>query len=208
MPTRIKICGITRIEDALAAARLGTDAIGLVFWPQSARAVMPARAREIVAALPPFVSSVGVYVDPEAEWVEQTASVAGLNLLQFHGDESPEFCSQFSLPYIKAVRVKAGVDLLQYATRYSSARGLLLDTYVEGTPGGTGDAFNWGLIPQRLPLPLILSGGLHPGNVTTAIKQVQPWAVDVSSGVEAAKGIKDAEKIAAFMQGVRNSESL
>ncbi|MEK6708656.1 MAG: phosphoribosylanthranilate isomerase [Pseudomonadota bacterium] len=208
MPTRIKICGITRIEDALAAARLGADAIGLVFWPQSARAVTPARAREIVAALPPFVSSVGVYVDPEAEWVEQTASVAGLNLLQFHGDESPEFCSQFSLPYIKAVRVKAGVDLLQYATRYSSARGLLLDTYVEGTPGGTGDAFNWGLIPQRLPLPLILSGGLHPGNVTTAIKQVQPWAVDVSSGVEAAKGIKDAEKIAAFMQGVRNSESL
>ena len=208
MPTRIKICGITRIEDALAAARLGTDAIGLVFWPQSARAVTPAKAREIVAALPPFVSSVGVYVDPEAEWVEQTASVAGLNLLQFHGDESPEFCSQFSLPYIKAVRVRAGVDLLQYATRYSSARGLLLDTYVEGTPGGTGDAFNWGLIPQRLPLPLILSGGLHPGNVTTAIKQVQPWAVDVSSGVEAAKGIKDAEKIAAFMQGVRNSESL
>lgn len=208
MPTRIKICGITRIEDALAAARLGADAIGLVFWPQSARSITPAKAREIVAALPPFISTVGVYVDPEAEWVEETASVAGLNLLQFHGDESPEFGSQFSLPYIKAVRVRAGVDLLQYATRYSSARGLLLDTYVEGTPGGTGDAFNWSLIPQRLPLPLILSGGLHPGNVTTAIKQVQPWAVDVSSGVEAAKGIKDAEKIAAFMQGVRNSESL
>ena len=208
MPTRIKICGITRIEDALAAARLGTDAIGLVFWPQSARTVTPAKAREIVAALPPFISSVGVYVDPEAEWVEQTASVVGLNLLQFHGDESPEFCSQFSLPYIKAVRVRAGVDLLQYATRYSGARGLLLDTYVEGTPGGTGDAFNWSLIPQHLPLPLILSGGLHPGNVSTAIKQAQPWAVDVSSGVEAAKGIKDAEKIAAFMQGVRNSESL
>lgn len=208
MPTRIKICGITRIEDALAAARLGADAIGLVFWPQSARSITPAKAREIVAALPPFISTVGVYVDPETEWVEETASVAGLNLLQFHGDESPEFCSQFSLPYIKAVRVRAGVDLLQYATRYSSARGLLLDTYVEGTPGGTGDAFNWSLIPQRLPLPLILSGGLHPDNVTTAIKQVQPWAVDVSSGVEAAKGIKDAEKIAAFMQGVRNSESL
>ncbi len=208
MPTRIKICGITRIEDALAAAHLGTDAIGLVFWPQSARAIAPAKAREIVAALPPFISSVGVYVDPEAEWVEQTAAVAGLNLLQFHGDESPEFCSQFSLPYIKAVRVRAGVDLLQYATRYSSARGLLLDSYVEGTPGGTGDAFNWSLIPQRMPLPLILSGGLHPGNVAAAIKQVQPWAVDVSSGVEATKGIKDAEKIAAFMQGVRNSESL
>ncbi|MCX7185044.1 MAG: phosphoribosylanthranilate isomerase [Nitrosospira sp.] len=208
MPTRIKICGITRIEDALAAAHLGTDAIGLVFWPQSARSITPARAREIVAALPPFISSVGVYVDPEAEWVEETAAVAGLNLLQFHGDESPEFCSQFSLPYIKAVRVRAGVDLLQYATRYSSARGLLLDSYVDGTPGGTGDAFNWSLIPQRMPLPLILSGGLHPGNVMAAIKQVQPWAVDVSSGVEVAKGIKDAEKIAAFMQGVRNSESL
>ncbi len=208
MPTRIKICGITRIEDALAAAHLGTDAIGLVFWPQSARSITPAKAREIVAALPPFISSVGVYVDPEAEWVEETVAVAGLSLLQFHGDESPEFCSQFSLPYIKAVRVRAGVDLLQYATRYSSARGLLLDSYVEGTPGGTGDAFNWSLIPQRMPLPLILSGGLHPGNVTAAIKQVQPWAVDVSSGVEVAKGIKDAEKIAAFMQGVRNSESL
>ena len=165
MPTRIKICGITRIEDALAAAHLGTDAIGLVFWPQSARSITPAKAREIVAALPPFISSVGVYVDPEAEWVEETVAVAGLSLLQFHGDESPEFCSQFSLPYIKAVRVRAGVDLLQYATRYSGARGLLLDTYVEGTPGGTGDAFNWGLIPQHLPLPLILSGGLHPGNV-------------------------------------------
>jgi len=208
MPTRIKICGITRIEDALAAARLGADAIGLVFWPQSARSITPAKAHEIVAVLPPFISSVGIYVDPAAEWVEETASVAGLNLLQFHGDESPEFCSQFSLPYIKAVRVRAGVDLLQYATCYSSAKGLLLDTYVEGTPGGTGDAFNWGLIPHRLSLPLILSGGLHPGNVTMAIKQVQPWAVDVSSGVEVAKGIKDAEKIAAFMQGVRNSESL
>lgn len=208
MRTRIKICGITRIEDALAAAHLGTDAIGLVFWPQSARSIMPAKAREIVAALPPFISSVGVYVDPEAEWVEETVAVAGLSLLQFHGDESPEFCSQFSLPYIKAVRVRSGVDLLQYATRYSSARGLLLDSYVEGTPGGTGDVFSWDLIPQRMPLPLILSGGLHPGNVTAAIKQVQPWAVDVSSGVEVAKGIKDAEKIAAFMQGVRNSESL
>lgn len=208
MPTRIKICGITRIEDALAAAYLGTDAIGLVFWPQSPRSITSAKAREIVAALPPFISSVGVYVDPAAEWVKETIAVAGLSLLQFHGDESPEFCSQFSLPYIKAVRVRAGVDLLQYATRYSNARGLLLDSYVEGTPGGTGDAFNWSLIPQRMSLPLILSGGLHPGNVTAAIKQVRPWAVDVSSGVEVAKGIKDAEKIAAFMQGVQNSESL
>jgi phosphoribosylanthranilate isomerase len=208
MDIRVKICGITRIEDALAAVHLGAHAIGLVFWRQSARCVAPATAREIIAALPPFVTAVGVYVDPDAEWVKETSSVAGLNLLQLHGNEPPEFCRQFSVPYIKAMRVRAGVDLLQYATRYNGASGLLLDTYVEGEPGGTGHAFDWNLIPRNLPLPLILSGGLHSGNVTTAIKQAQPWAVDVSSGVEMAKGIKDPEKIAAFMRGVRNSERL
>lgn len=211
MPTRVKICGITRVEDALTAARLGAHAIGLMFWPQSARYVTPAAAREIVAALPPFVSAVGVFVDPDREWVKEAISVAGLNMLQFHGDaahESPEFCGQFSLPYIKAVRVRDGLDLLQYATQYAGASGLLLDTYIEGAPGGTGHVFDWNLIPRNLPLPLVLSGGLNPGNVTAAIKQVQPWAVDVSSGVESAKGIKDAAKIAAFMQGVRSSESL
>lgn len=208
MSIRVKICGITRVEDALAAVHLGAHAIGLVFWRQSARYVAPAIARAIIAALPPFISAVGVYVDPDAEWVEETSSVARLNLLQFHGDESPEFCRKFSVPYIKAVRVRAGVDLLQYATLYTGARALLLDTYVKGEPGGTGHAFDWNLIPRNLPLPMILSGGLHAGNVITAIKQAQPWAVDVSSGVEIAKGIKDAEKIAAFMRGVRNSESL
>ena len=208
MPTRIKICGITRIEDALTATRLGADAIGFIFWPKSARFISPAKAREIVDELPPFVSAVGVYVDPEEGWVEESSNIARLSLLQFHGDESPEFCDQFSLPYIKALRVREGVDLLQYEDRYSSARGLLLDTYTEGMPGGTGDTFNWDLIPQGLTVPLILSGGLHPGNVTMAIKKVQPWAVDVSSGVESAKGIKDAEKIADFMRGVRHSESL
>ena len=208
MPTRIKICGITRIEDALTATRLGADAIGFIFWPKSARFISPAKAREIVDELPPFVSAVGVYVDPEEGWVEESSNIARLSLLQFHGDESPEFCDQFSLPYIKALRVREGMDLLQYEDRYSSARGLLLDTYTEGMPGGTGDTFNWDLIPQGLTVPLILSGGLHPGNVTMAIKKVQPWAVDVSSGVESAKGIKDAEKIADFMRGVRHSESL
>jgi phosphoribosylanthranilate isomerase len=208
MPTRIKICGITRIEDALTATRLGADAIGFIFWPKSARFISPAKAREIVDELPPFVSAVGVYVDPEEGWVEESSNIARLSLLQFHGDESPEFCDQFSLPYIKALRVREGMDLLQYEDRYSSARGLLLDTYTEGIPGGTGDTFNWDLIPQGLTVPLILSGGLHPGNVTMAIKRVQPWAVDVSSGVESAKGIKDAEKIANFMRGVRHSESL
>lgn len=208
MTIRVKICGITRIEDALTAVSLGASAIGLVFWRQSARYVAPAKAREIIAALPPFISVVGVYVDPDTEWVEETSSIAGLNLLQFHGDESPDFCQKFTLPYIKAVRVRTGVDLLQYATRYTGARGLLLDTYVKGEPGGTGHVFDWNLIPRDLPLPLILSGGLHAANITGAIRQARPWAVDVSSGVEAAKGIKDAEKIAAFMQGVRNSESL
>ena len=208
MTIRVKICGITRIEDALTAVNLGANAIGLVFWSQSERYVAPAKAREIIAALPPFINVVGVYVNPDVEWVKETSSIAGLNLLQFHGDESPDFCQKFSLPYIKAVRVRAGIDLLQYATCYTGARGLLLDTYVKGEPGGTGHVFDWGLIPRDPPLPLILSGGLHAANVTEAIRRAHPWAVDVSSGVEAAKGIKDAEKIAAFMQGVRNSESL
>lgn len=213
MPIRVKICGITRVEDALTAARLGAHAIGLMFWAQSARAVTPTAARKIVAALPPFVSAVGVFVNPERESVKEAIAVAGLSMLQFHGDEAhetPEFCGQFSLPYIRAVRVREGLDLLQYATQYSGASGLLLDSYIEGAPGGTGQVFDWNLIPPHLPasLPLVLSGGLNPGNVTAAIRQVQPWAVDVSSGVESAKGIKDAEKIAAFMQGVYRSESL
>jgi phosphoribosylanthranilate isomerase len=208
MSIRVKVCGITRVEDALAAVHLGANAVGFVFWERSARYISPAGARGIVSALPPFVTSVGVYVDPEAGWVDESISVAGLNLLQFHGSESPEFCRQFSLPYIKAVRVRAGLDLLQYASLYAGAIGLLLDTYVEGEPGGTGEVFDWNLIPRNLPLPLILSGGLNAGNITSAIRQARPWAVDVSSGVEAAKGIKDSEKIAAFMRGVGISESL
>ena len=208
MSVRVKVCGITRVNDALTAVQLGAHAIGFVFWRKSARYISPHVARKIITVLPPFVSVVGVYVDPDPEWVEETCSVAGLSLLQFHGDEPPEFCSQFSLPYIKAVRFRSGVDLLQYAVRYSGASALLLDTYVEGVPGGTGHTFNWSLIPQNLSLPLILSGGLHADNVSAAIEEVRPWAVDVSSGVEVAKGIKDADKIAAFMTGVRNGESL
>lgn len=205
---RVKVCGITRIKDALSAIKLGAHAIGFVYWPKSSRYIVPEAAQKITAALPPFVTTVGVYVDPSKEWVEETAQTAGLSLLQFHGDESPEFCDQFSLPYIKAIRVREGVDLIQYATQYRYARGLLLDTYTVGMPGGTGHVFDWKLIPQRLPLPLILSGGLNPDNVALAIKQTQPWAVDVSSGVEVAQGIKDEKKINAFMQGVRNCESL
>ena len=208
MATRVKICGITRVEDALAAAYCGADAVGFVFWQRSARYITAEKARDIIAVLPPFLTKVGVYVDPDPEWVRETSSLAGLDLLQFHGDETPAFCGQFRVPYIKAVRVRGGLDLLQYATLYKGATGLLLDTYIEGEPGGTGHTFDWDLIPQTLPLPLILSGGLHPGNVVAAIQRAQPWAVDVSSGVEAAKGIKDAGKIAALMQGVRNSERL
>lgn len=208
MPVHVKICGITRVEDALSAARLGADAIGFVFWSKSTRAILPDIAGQITAKLPAFVNTVGVYVNPTRNWVEETATRAGLTLLQFHGDESPEFCNQFSLPYIKAIRVRNGIDLLQYAARYSNSKGLLLDTYSVNMPGGTGHVFDWNLIPQDLPLPFILSGGLHSGNVALAIKQTRPWAVDVSSGVEATKGIKDEKKISAFMQGVRNSECL
>lgn len=203
--TRIKICGITREEDLLAAARLGADAIGLVFYPKSPRYVTPQRAAELLRALPPFVTSVGLFVNASEEEVRATLAVAPLDLLQFHGDEEPEYCESFGLPYLKAVRVKPGVDLVQYAARYASARGLLLDAFVEGIPGGTGLSFDWSLIPRNLSLPVVLSGGLDPSNVQEAVERVQPWAVDVSSGVEAEKGIKDAAKIAAFVQGVRNA---
>ncbi len=208
MSVRVKVCGITRREDALSAIELGADALGFVFWSKSSRSVTSNDVRQIEVILPPFINKVGVYVDPTAEWVAETSVAGCLSLLQFHGDESPEFCDQFSLPYIKAIQVKDGIDLLQYATRYSNARGLLLDTYAAGMPGGTGHVFDWALVPQDLPLPVILSGGLNPNNVASAIKQTRPWAVDVSSGVEATKGIKDKTKIAAFMQGVRDSECL
>ncbi|MEK7301541.1 MAG: phosphoribosylanthranilate isomerase [Pseudomonadota bacterium] len=203
MPVRVKVCGITRSEDATIAVQLGVDAIGFVFWRKSARYINPLMACQIAAHIPPFVCTVGVYVDPEFDWVEETAKVAKLNLLQFHGDETPEFCNQFSQPYIKAIRVKQDTDLLQCAERYNTAKGLLLDTYTTDMPGGTGHVFDWSLIPQHLPMPLILSGGLNSSNVAMAIQQIQPWAVDVSSGVEVSKGIKDEKKIFAFMQGVK-----
>ncbi|SFI21360.1 phosphoribosylanthranilate isomerase [Nitrosomonas sp. Nm34] len=208
MPVRVKICGITRVEDALVAVQHGADAIGFVFWRQSTRFISSAHAREIVVRLPPFVNVVGVYVDPSPEWVEETSIAAGLNLLQFHGEETPEFCNQFKLPYIKALRVRREMNLLQYAELYQNAKGLLLDAYTAGMPGGTGQVFDWSLIPTDFPLPLVLSGGLNSDNVVNAIRQVRPWAVDVSSGVEAAKGIKDVNKISAFMQGVKNCEDL
>jgi phosphoribosylanthranilate isomerase len=205
MRTRIKICGITRPEDALAAARLGADAIGLVFYPPSPRAVTPAQARAIVAVLPPFVTTVGLFVNPRAVEVREVLAAVPLQMLQFHGEEGAAFCSGFDRPFLKALRVRPGVDLLQSAGDFRMAAGLLLDAWVEGLHGGTGATFDWSLIPRQLPLPMVLSGGLHPGNVATAVRAVRPWAVDVSSGVESAKGIKDAVKIEAFINGVCNA---
>jgi len=206
MKTRIKICGLRDAATARETARLGADAIGLVFYAPSPRHVEIDAAREIVAALPPFVMSVGLFVDAEPDYVRRVLAQVPLDVLQFHGNESPEYCAQFSRPYLKAIRVKPGLNLLEYAASYAGSRGLLVDAFVEGVPGGTGEGFDWSLLPDDLPLPLILSGGLHPGNVKAAVEQVRPWAVDVSSGVESAKGIKDVAKIAAFVEEVNRAE--
>lgn len=204
--TRIKICGITRGQDALAAAGNGADALGLVFYEKSPRHVGLGQAAQLARAIPPFVTVVGLFVNPAVEYVREVLAQIPVDMLQFHGDEEPEFCAQFGKPYLKAIRVKNGVDLIQCAARYAGARGLLLDAFIEGVQGGTGESFDWALIPQGLPLPVILSGGLHAGNVAAAITQVRPYAVDVSSGVEAAKGIKDAAKIAAFINEVKRAD--
>jgi phosphoribosylanthranilate isomerase len=202
---RVKICGITRVEDALAAAAAGADAIGLVFYAKSPRAVDIEQAREILAALPPFVTSVGLFVDAERSELERILASVPLDLLQFHGDESVQQCEAFGRPYIKALRVKAGDDIAAQVACYPSAQGILLDAYVEGVPGGTGEAFDWSLIPQALSKPLILAGGLRPDNVAEAVSRVRPYAVDVSGGVEASKGVKDVEKVDAFIRAARGN---
>lgn len=200
---RVKICGITQVEDALAAAAAGADAIGLVFYARSPRAVDIERARAIIAALPPFVTTVGLFVDIERAELDDILASVPLDLLQFHGDESPEQCEGFNRPYIKALRVRVGDDIAARVDYYPGASGVLLDTYVDGVPGGTGAAFDWSLVPPALSKPVILAGGLHAGNVASAVAQVRPYAVDVSGGVEASKGIKDAEKIGAFIRAAR-----
>ncbi|RMH84838.1 phosphoribosylanthranilate isomerase [Pseudomonas sp. AOB-7] len=202
---RSKICGITRIEDALAAVAAGADAIGLVFYAKSPRAVSIEQAAAILQALPPFVTSVGLFVDmPRAE-LQALLQRLPLDLLQFHGDESPADCEGHGRPYIKALRVRPGEDVAAAMAPYAGARGILLDTFVEGVPGGTGATFDWSLIPRQAAKPIILAGGLEAGNVAAAIRQVRPYAVDVSGGVEASKGIKDAGKIRAFVQAVRDA---
>ncbi|MDT3423887.1 phosphoribosylanthranilate isomerase [Pseudomonas protegens] len=202
---RSKICGITRIEDALAAVAAGADAIGLVFYAKSPRAVNVQQARAIIAALPPFVTSVGLFVNASRCELGEILDAVPLDLLQFHGDESAADCEGYHRPYIKALRVKAGDDIAAACLAYPRASGILLDTYVEGVPGGTGEAFDWSLVPQGLNKPIILAGGLTPDNVAAAIARVRPYAVDVSGGVEQGKGIKDPAKIQAFMQAVRRS---
>lgn len=200
---RSKICGITRIEDGLIAAEAGADAVGLVFYAKSPRAVSVQQARAIIAALPPFVTTVGLFVDADRSELNALLEVLPLDLLQFHGDETPAACEGFARPYIKALRVRAGDDIVARIEPYANAAGILLDTYVAGVPGGTGEAFDWSLVPHGLPKPIILAGGLTAENVRAAIDQVQPYAVDVSGGVEASKGIKDAQKVRAFVRAVR-----
>jgi phosphoribosylanthranilate isomerase len=203
--TRIKICGITRPSDARAAAEAGADAIGLVFYPRSPRFLSVERALEIRDAVPPFVQAVALFVNPDAAQVAQVIGRVKPAMLQFHGEETPRFCEEFGLPFIKACRVRAGVDLLEYLRPFSRAAAWLLDSHVEEY-GGVGERFDWALAPAVRERPLVLSGGLTAGNVAGAIRQVKPWGVDVSSGVESAKGIKDAAKIAAFVAEVRNAD--
>ncbi|HSD97137.1 MAG TPA: phosphoribosylanthranilate isomerase [Sulfuricaulis sp.] len=205
MRTRVKICGITRIEDAIAAAQAGADAIGFVFDLKSPRHVHPDQALKITRALPPFITTVGLFVNPAPDTVEGVLGHVPLDLIQFHGNEKPEQCRRYHRLYIKAIHMKPDVDLREMARLYGDAAGLLLDTYVADAAGGSGQAFDWNRIPQNLGKPVILAGGLTPQNVAEAVRKVRPFAVDVSSGVEHSKGIKDANKISAFIEEVKNA---
>ncbi|MBL7249674.1 phosphoribosylanthranilate isomerase [Alloalcanivorax marinus] len=209
---RVKICGITRAEDGLHAARAGADAIGLVFHPASPRYVTPRQAADIVAALPPLVTTVGLFVDAAPETVASVLNEVPLDLLQFHGDESPAYGAAFRRPWIKALRMRDGADPAAEAERYAAAgaRGLLVDSYVPGVPGGTGERFDWSRLPGELALPLILAGGLDPDNVAAAVRATRPWAVDVSGGVECRGddgrrlgGIKDSGAVTAFIRAAQ-----
>jgi phosphoribosylanthranilate isomerase len=208
-PVRVKICGITRQEDLAAACAAGADALGFVFYAKSPRNVAIAQAAALVRRLPPFVQSVGLFVDADPAFITAVLAEVPLDLLQFHGDETAADCARHQRPWIKAIRVAPETDLLKCAADFAGSRGLLLDAFVPGVPGGTGERFDWSLIPSGFPLPVVLSGGLEPENITAAVRQTRPWAVDVSSGVEQsrvidgatviAKGIKDASKIAQFI---------
>lgn len=205
MRTRVKICGITRVEDALAAVEAGADAIGFVFYADSPRAVTSAQAATIAAALPPWVSSVGLFVNAPRREIDAVLTQVRLDYLQFHGEEAPDVCD-LGVPYIKAIRMREGVDVAAAAIRHRSARALLLDTYDAGMAGGTGQVFDWTRVPRGLAKPIILAGGLTPQNVAQAIRIARPYAVDVSGGVEITKGIKDKPKIMAFVRAVTETD--
>nr|WP_269475913.1 phosphoribosylanthranilate isomerase [Denitratisoma oestradiolicum] len=200
------MCGLTRAEDMDAALAAGADAVGLVFYSPSPRAVTSDLARSLVQRIPPFVTRVGLFVNETPLRINAILDEVELDLLQFHGDETDAYCRQFGRPFIKAARVRPELDLVEFARSFPAARALLLDAYVEGYGGG-GKTFDWTLIPPGLPLPLILSGGLQPENVADAVRGLRPWAVDVSSGVESAKGIKDAARIAAFVAAVKDADA-
>lgn len=205
--TRVKVCGITSVKDAIFAVNAGADAIGLVFYATSPRFITIEQAQQIVAAIPPFVTVVALFVNALPTEIKTVLTQVRIDIVQFHGDETPSDCEQIKLPYYKAIRVKADTNLLQYEVEFSSAKALLLDTYSDAAFGGTGQVFDWGLIPKSLTKPVILAGGLTAENVALGIKQVRPYAVDVSGGVEQSKGVKDVAKIAAFMHAVEESRS-
>lgn len=205
MRTRIKICGITRMQDGRDAVEAGADALGFIFWRPSPRFIEPARAAPIVHAAGPFVSTVGVFVNPSREEVEATIALSGVSMLQFHGEEPASFCASFERPWIKAFKVGQGGDLVESLGPYGAAAGWLFDAFDERLVGGTGEPFDWRLLPKDLDRPLILSGGLNVDNVGDAVRRLRPFAVDVSSGVEVGKGIKDAGRIRAFIQGVTHA---
>ncbi len=204
--TRVKMCGLTRMRDLEAAVLAGVDAVGFVFYPPSPRAVTPEQARPLCERLPAFVNAVGLFVDASAETVRATLDQVRLDVLQFHGAEEPAYCASFGRRWIKAIRMRPGIDLMAERSRYHEATALLLDTFEPGRAGGTGRRFDWDRIPRELASSILLAGGLDPWNVAEAIERLGPYGVDVSGGVESAKGIKDHAKIDAFMQGVRDGD--
>jgi phosphoribosylanthranilate isomerase len=204
--TRIKCCGMTRVDDALLAARLGADAIGVVITARSRRSVSVAQASDIVRAMPPFVGTVALLMDDDAALVREVIDAVQPALLQFHGSETDAWCAQFGRPFIKAIAMGEGEAALARLNDFPHAAGLLLDGHGLGEPGGSGKTFDWSLMPTTTAQPLILAGGLHAGNVEAAIREARPWAVDVASGVESAPGIKDPQKLAAFIQAVRMAD--
>lgn len=208
MRTRVKICGITRVEDALAAAAAGADAIGLVFYARSPRAVGIEQARAIVQALPPFVTTVGLFVDAPPSEIRAVLDALPLDVLQFHGDECGADCGAFGWPYLKAIAMRPGIDVAAYARAYPDAAGFLLDTHKDGVAGGTGETFDWAQAPRDFARPVILAGGLNADNVAAAIRRLRPYGVDVSSGVEISKGIKDAARIGAFITEVQRGDTI